>query len=156
MVRTSQNRIRSQFLLVWSTIRFHHGIVNRSLIRRIHPDHRICQNTIHILHCVQDTLAHVPFGISIAQFTRFVGSRTGSARTRGGKRTTTRGNVYFDGRIATAVDNLTATDRRNDRTTAVAHSSSGGGGGCIERTMEGARESAGNKHRDDPVFLVLV
>ena len=97
----TENGIGPQLGLVGRTVEGNHFIVNGLLIRGIHAHNGGSQDILYILDGVQDALAEVPVA-AVTQFDRFVGAGRGPLRYTGGKQhTVRRGDIDFNGGIAT-------------------------------------------------------
>lgn len=99
MRRTSENGIGSEVGLVGRAIDLEHGVIDRSLIRRIHTEDGILEDGVDVLDGLEDALAHVATA-TVAEFVRLVNAGGGARRHRGREGALGGGDVDFDGGVA--------------------------------------------------------
>jgi hypothetical protein len=103
----SQDRIGTELPFVRRAIECNQLLVERFLVRRIHPDDYRLNDIHYILYGLQHTLARVSVLIAIAEFDRFVTAGRSTRRYLGNTGCSAfQREVYLYGGIPTRVKNL--------------------------------------------------
>ena len=105
--RNSEQRVRTEPILVRRAVELDQFLVEASLIGRIKALQSAGDCFVHIAHCFGYALARITFLIAIAQFPRFVLAGAGAARHRGAaKCAAIQMDIYFDCWVAARIENL--------------------------------------------------
>ena len=123
MSLTSKNGISTKVGLVRGTISLQHGFVDGALISSIDSDNGIGKDSVGVLDGFQAALSHVSLS-TITEFVGLVDSSGCSRRDRSSVHSGSSGDVDFDGRVSTRVDDLASMNASDGRHLADA---SGGG-----------------------------
>ena len=112
--RHAQDGVRAEFLLVLGAVEFDHPLVQADLIERVEAAQFVGDFRVHVVNRRQNPFTEVFRFVAVAKFEGLVDTGAGPAgHRRPAERAVGQIDIDLDGRISTAIENLSGTNVYN-------------------------------------------